>query len=185
MKPKPFASLIISLVGLYSIFSAILIAGMPLLLLLMTPFVGGQNFSMAGSTLLICIPQFLLSLGFGLFLFIKAERIASWVLLKTGIPPDENIFPVCEGDLGSLAFALLGVFMLATTIPSGLREIAAWFQVKAAIAGNISVLNTYHFWRDHIPNIIYHIAAIGISAFVFFRSKSMAKFVASIRKIGT
>jgi len=183
MKPKPFASLIISLIGLYSIFSAILVAGLPLITLLLMPFTSALDFRMVSDTLLMCIPQFLIPLGFGLFLFIKSERIASWVLLKTGIPSDESIFPVCECDLGSLAFALLGVFLLATTIPGGLREIAVWFQIKAAMAGNISGISDDHFWHDRIPYIIYHISAIGFSLFVFFRSKSISKFVASIRRI--
>lgn len=184
MKPKPFASLIISIIGLYSIFSAILVAGMPLILLIMMVFFRGQSFEAAGYTALMCIPQFILPLGLGIFLLRKAERIADWILKRANIHPDESVFPVFEGDFGGFAFSLLGIFMMVTTIPGGLQDIAAWFQIKAAETRSILGVGNDHFWSDRFPVVVYHLSSIGFSVFVFLRGKRIAKFVTSIRQAG-
>lgn len=137
----------------------------------------------AGYTALMCIPQFLLPSGLGVFFLKRADRIANSILKKTGVHAEDTVLPVINGDFGGLAFSLLGVFMLASAIPGVLQDLAAWFQMKAVETTYMSV-DAANFWRDRFPAIVYHIAALGFSLFVFLRAKSIATFVDSIRRAG-
>jgi hypothetical protein len=184
MRFKALATLLISLIGFYSIFSAILIAGMPLLLLVMAPF-QGDGIEYVGFTTLMCIPQFVLLFLLGLFLIRKAPRLGEWMLARAGVAEEQEAGGMSLQDLSFLCFSLLGLYMLSTTVPDGLRTLAAWFQAKAAETQMYSGISSDGFWRQRFPELIYHAAAIGFASFVFIRGRSIGRFVASLRSAGT
>lgn len=87
--------------------------------------------------------------------------------------------------VSSLAFALLGLYLLGESVPSALSTVGLRFHMKAGestIFSHMNGLSFQEFWNIQFPTIVYHIATIGFSLFVFLRGKSLSKFVWSLRK---
>jgi hypothetical protein len=186
MKLKALAALLISLIGFYSIFSAILVAGIPLIMLIMAPF-QSDGIDYVGFMTLMCIPQFGLPFLFGVFLIRKAAWFSHWLLARIGLNDDQTTGGVNVEDVSFLGFSLLGIYMLSITIPNALQVLAAWFQAKASETMIYSGLgiSSENFWSERFPDLLFHTVSIGFAAFVFFRGKSIARFVLSLRMAGT
>lgn len=181
MNAKPFSSVLIAMIGLYAIFSAILIAGLPLLSFVLSLFLSGGHSDVTGYTAVVCLPQFILPFGLGLFLFWRAGFLADRLLRRCGISADEAVLRY-DDEVPALAFSLLGVFMLVTTLPGAMQDMAAWFQLKAIESRSYVGSAPHDFLRERLPTIIYHLTAIGCALFVFLRGKRIAAFAASLRK---
>jgi hypothetical protein len=184
MRFKALTALLISLIGFYSIFSAILVAGLPVVLFVMSPFQNG-GVEYVGFTTLMFIPQFVPPFLLGLFLVGKAPRIAQWFLARIEVDGDQEAGSMDFEDLSFLAFSLLGLYMLSTTVPDAFKMFAAWFQAKAAETANISGISSDDFWHQQVPELTYHVIAIGFAVFVFLRGKSISRFVSWLRVAGT
>ncbi len=181
MNYQKLSTLAISLIGFYSIFSAILVSGMQVLILVMAPF-QQDGFEVAGYASIALIPQFVAPLIFGIILVRKSAKISSWLLSNVEVKGEEKIEGLKIEDLSFLLFSLLGLYMISTTFPDALRLFAAWFSYTASSTGTLGY-GEDDFWDGRFPEVVYHVAAMSFSAFVFFRGLSISRFVIASRKI--
>ncbi|MDQ8205811.1 hypothetical protein [Pelagicoccus sp. SDUM812003] len=182
MNYQKLSTLTISLIGFYSIFSAIIISGMQVLILVMAPF-QPNGWEMAGYTSMALIPQFLAPLIFGIVIIRKSAKISRWLLAKIEVEGEEKIEGIRFEDMSFLLFSLLGLYMISTTFPDALRLFAAWFSYLASSPGTL-VYGDDGFWDGRFPEVAYHIAAMSFSVFVFSRGLSISRFVNACRKKG-
>lgn len=185
MKLKNLTSAVIGLIGLYAIYSALLIAGLPVMLLVMSFLRSSSDFRAIGLTTMMCIPQFILPLALGVFLFARASKVASWILPQSEVEDQSLPCAVSIPEVSFLLTSLLGVFMLSTTIPAALQTLAAWFQAMAADTWSMSGISSEDFWQDSFPTVVYHVSAISFAAFVLLRGKSISRFLLSLRVAGS
>lgn len=176
---KNLSSLAISLIGFYSIFSAILLSGTQLSILVFSLF-QQDALAVVGFMFLALIPQFMVPAIFGVILIRKSAALSGWLLSKVPITPEETIGEMRIEVLAFLSFSTLGLYMLSTTIPSALMLYAGWFSTMAAESRPMGITSD-GFWDDRLPEFVYHFCAIGFSCIVFFKSVSLSRFVVSLR----
>ncbi len=180
MNFQKLSTLAISLIGFYSIFTAILVSGMQFVVLLMSLF-QTDGLQMAGFTTLALIPQFAMPLVFGIILIRKSGKIGQWLLSKIEVEEREEIKSMNIEDTSFLLFSVLGLYMISSTFPDGLMLFAAWFSAMAAETSTTGITSD-GFWDGRFPEVVYHLSAIGFSCFVFFKGISVSRFVLSLRK---
>lgn len=181
MKFKQLTTLLIALIGYYSIFSAIVTAMNPVIYLLLSPFVD-DGLMYAGIASVSTFTFLVLPLVFGILLVRNSTRLSNFMIEKIDVDKEESIEFVSYEVLSFVLITTLGLYMLVITIPDALSVFALWFQTMAAETGNYPGLEHGVFWRDRIPDIVYHITSIGFAAFIFFKGKSISKFVSSLKK---
>ena len=180
MTSKQISTLLIALIGLNAIFNAILLSGLQFSVVVLSLFQDGGE-SVAFSSLVL-IPQFLVPLLFGIILLRTSPRLADWLLAKTGVDTGKPAsWPTLE-DASFLIFSALGLYMLSVTAPDALKLLAAWFHFLASEPGYLGAGGEDGFWSGRFPEAVYHAAAVGFSAFVFFRGASLSRFLLSLRK---
>lgn len=181
MKFKQLSTLAISLIGFYSIFSAILNSGIQFMTLVIAPF---QNNGLAvyGYMAVTLVSQFAFPLIFGIFLVRKSARISDWLFAKIHVDPDEGIEGIAFENLSFLLFSALGLYMLSVTAPGALKLLMEWFSERAGLIVRPGGVTNETFWDRKLPDAVYHAAANAFAAFVFFRGLSVSKFVLAIRR---
>lgn len=176
---QKLGSLAIALIGFYTIFSVIVASGATFMIFVLSIFTGDlRDF---GYAILTLIPQFLVPLFFGIILIRKSAKLSGWLLSRVEIQREEEVEGLGIEDVSFLLFTLLGLYMLTMTVLPVLQLFAAWFTVMARETSIYGVAPDT-FWNGRLPEIVSHAAAIGFSAFVFFRGASVSRFVLSLRK---
>lgn len=180
MNYQKLSTLTISLIGFYSVFSAIIVSGMQFMFLVVAPF-QENGFEIFGYTAIALIPQFLAPLLFGIILVKRSARISKWLLSKVEVGEEEKIEGIRIEDMSFLLFSLLGLYMISTTFPDALKLFAAWFSFMASAPATFGPVDD-GFWNGRSPEVAYHIGAMSFSLFVFFRGLSISRFVLASRK---
>lgn len=180
MKLQNLSTLTISLIGFYSIFSAIVVSGMSVMIIILAPF-QNNGLEIAAYSTFALLPQFVIPFIFGIALIRKSSQISHWLFSKIKVDSEEEINGIRFEDISFILFALLGLYMLASTIPEALKLFAAWFTYQAAEPASLG-LHQNGFWDGKLPEVVYHICAIGFSSFTFFQSASISRFIISIRR---
>lgn len=181
MKLHQLIRTILNLLGIYTIFSSIIAAGMSVILIPTTMFYQGMEG--AGWSTLMVLFQFFLPVLVGVLIVWKSKKITEWILNFSGIDAKEASEQIEIKEFPFVAFSLLGLYMLSQTLPSLFHFVTYLFQMKVQEASYLSV-SEGRFLEQHLADLVYHFVAVGFSILVFMKGKSFAKFALSIRRGG-
>tara|TARA_B100001971_G_C18225802_1_gene560319 strand:+ start:587 stop:1180 length:594 start_codon:yes stop_codon:yes gene_type:complete len=182
MKLNQLIRAILNLLGIYTIFTAIVSAGLSVILIPVTAIYQGKMEATGFSTIMVLF-QFFLPLTLGILLVWKSKRITEFVLVASGIDVDCETEQLEIKEFPFVAFSLLGLYMLSQTIPGLCQFIAYLFQLKVYESSYITTADG-KFLENHLQDIIYHAVAVGFSLLVFMKGKSFGQFALSLRKRG-
>lgn len=182
MKLNQLIRAILNLLGIYTIFTAIVSAGMSVILIPITAIYQGSMES-TGFSVVMVLFQFFLPLIIGILLMWKSKRITEFILVTSGIDIDCGAEELEVKEFPFVAFSLLGLYMLSVTIPGLCQFIAYLLQLKIYEASHVTTTDS-RFLEDHLQNIIYHSVAVGFSFLTFMKGKSFGQFALSLKKRG-
>lgn len=182
MKLNQLIRVILNLLGIYTIFTAIVSAGFTVILLPVSMiFHGLSTLESSVMSITMVLFQFFLPLTIGALLVWKNQIIADQILKFSGIEIASDTPPIEIKEFPLAAFSLLGLYMLSQTIPDLFQFIAYLFQLQVNETSSIGAEES-KFLENHLQDIIYHVVAIGFAFLVFMKGKSFGKFALSLRK---
>ncbi len=189
MKIRDFASVLIVLFGLFLIYQGIVLGGIPTFTLLFSLVFSEVDPTVGIGALTIGIPSGVLLAILGCALIIGSDRIGRWVERRSKASADVICFKnvgISEDTVPVLLYTLLGVYLLVTSLPPAIYGLASYLQVVVWSDSVHTQLGTERVPKisESFPTIAYHVAALGLSFFVFMKGKSIHLFVQSVRKIG-
>ena len=187
MKTKNLAALSIGLIGFYSIFSALFVGGMPVIAMI-TSFIipiESDEMSIAVGTAAVSVPIFVVPFILGLIFIMKAKKLSEWLCRIIGLDQNQDIGVIKLRELSFVLYSMLGIFMLSRTVPEAFHLLTWGFIQKAQASMSYTSSGPFEqLPEERIPDLVYHIIAVGFSAFVFFRSVSISNFLWALRKGG-
>lgn len=183
MKVRDISNLLLTLIGLGVIIRAIFVSA-TISAFFLTMFSDQMAIDGAGSPLMeksyyivLFITQVIIPVVFGLVLIFCSKRITNWILRWVS-NDDRTIGNINPYQISHLAFVLLGVFLLATTLPDAAGYIGRFFS---------ETMRTYAFAPPDIKRGLYyqalgqgvsHLLAVGFSLGIIWKAKALAGFVA-------
>lgn len=180
MKLNQLIRTILNLLGIYTIFTAIVSAGLSVILIPATLILQGE-IDATGYSVLMVLFQFFLPFTAGALLVWKSKKITEFVLVASGIDIDCEAEEIEIKEFPFVAFSLFGLYMLSRTIPDVCQFIAYLFQLKVHEASFITTGES-RFLENHLQDIVYHVVAVGFSFLVFMKGKSFGEFARSLKK---
>ena len=121
----------------------------------------------------ITLACFAFTLGAGIYLFLRAERITD-VIVKSD-EPDEHVASVRSRNIGIIAFSTVGILVTVQTVPHVLGLILNyWFSREGWSYRNTTSAVTY---IDFVTSLLQ----LGIGLWLLFGSSAIARFVNRIR----
>lgn len=182
MKLNQLIRAILNLLGIYTIFTAIVTSGMSVILIPITMIYQGiEKMEATGFSILMVLFQLFLPLTLGILLVWQSKRMTAWVLASSGIDIECDTERLELKEFPFIAFSLLGLYMLSQTIPSLCHFIAYVFQAKVQEASYMTTTDG-RFLENHLQDIVYHTIAVGFSFWVFMKGKSFGKFALALKK---
>ncbi len=176
MKTKPFATLVITLIGFYSIFSGVLMSGSFITTIVMSLF-SPDRAAMFGMGAFGIAPS-LVAIVLGIVLIRKAAVFAARLFPADEVVADSG---VNIETLRECAFSLLGLFCLINTVPGALHFAADQWLARMPSLSHV-VRTQEEFFPNQLPSIVYHVSAVGFSLYVFLHGKKISGFTESLRR---
>lgn len=183
MKTQQLVSLGIVLIAIYLLFqfsfAALNSIGITIIHLIQTPEV--TAFPHYNTYQWIQLVNLLIIFSILAAFLLFAGKLSTWIVRLAKIE-DLTVIPKDNFEtISAIAFSILGLYLFISSVPYACRDIFNFFFNKATIS---PLARHAEFWRDQFPILLQHLVQLTLTLLVFLKGKSLAKFTASIRKIG-